>query len=166
MEQVNQLRSIESGCWNSVSMFPIKRMTHLQPQEFLNGQTAEETHRTGRLSKQDWKMLHSGRTPFSSVQFSHSVVSDSLWPQELQHARPPCPSPTPGVHPNSWAYWAPTDLGSSPFSVLSFCLFILFMGFSRQEYWSGLPFPSPVDHILSDLSTMTHLSWVAPHSMA
>ena len=33
-----------------------------------------------------------------------------------------------------WAYWAPTDLGSSSFSVLSFCLFILFMGFSRQEY--------------------------------
>ena len=101
MEQVNQLRSIESGCWNSVSMFPIKRMTHLQPQEFLNGQTAEETHRTGRLSKQDWKMLYSGRTPFSSVQFSHSVVSDSLWPQELQHTRPSCPSPTPRVHSNS-----------------------------------------------------------------
>jgi len=38
------------------------------------------------------------------------------------------------------------------------------MGFSRQEYWSGLPFPSPVDHILSDLSTMTHLSWVAPQA--
>ena len=36
------------------------------------------------------------------------------------------------------------------------------MGFSRQEYWSGLPFPSPVDHILSDLSTMTRPSWVAP----
>ena len=36
------------------------------------------------------------------------------------------------------------------------------MGFSRQEYWSGLPFPSPVDHILSDLSTMTRRSWVAP----
>ena len=41
------------------------------------------------------------------------------------------------------AYWAPTDLGSSSFSVLSFCLFILFMGFSRQEYWSDLPFPCP-----------------------
>ena len=40
-------------------------------------------------------------------------------------------------------------------------LFILFMGFSRQEYWSGLPFPSPVDHILSDLSTMTRPSWMA-----
>ena len=40
------------------------------------------------------------------------------------------------------AYGAPTDLGRSSFSVLSFCLFILFTGFSRQEYWSGLPFPS------------------------
>ena len=40
------------------------------------------------------------------------------------------------------------------------------MGFSRQEYWSGWPFPSPVDHILSDLSTMTRPSWMAPHGMA
>jgi len=53
------------------------------------------------------------------------------------------------------AYWAPTDLGSSSFSVLSFCFFILFMGFSRQEYWSVLPFLSPMDHILSELFTMT-----------
>ena len=37
----------------------------------------------------------------SSVQFSHSVVSDSLRPHELQHARPPCALPTPGVHSNS-----------------------------------------------------------------
>ena len=37
----------------------------------------------------------------SSVQFSCSVVSDSLQPHESQHARPPCPSPTPGVHSNS-----------------------------------------------------------------
>ena len=34
-----------------------------------------------------------------SVQFSRSVTSDSLWPHWLQHGRPPCPSPTPGVHP-------------------------------------------------------------------
>ena len=40
------------------------------------------------------------------------------------------------------------------------------MGFSRQEYLSGLPVPSPVDHVLSELSTMTYLSWVAPHGMA
>ena len=38
---------------------------------------------------------------FSSVQFSRSVVSDSLRPHESQHARPPCLSPTPGVHANS-----------------------------------------------------------------
>ena len=37
-----------------------------------------------------------------SVQFSHSVVSDSLRPHELQHARPPCPSPTHGVYSDSW----------------------------------------------------------------
>ena len=37
---------------------------------------------------------------FSSVQFSHSVMSDPLWPHEPQHARPPCPLPTPRVHPN------------------------------------------------------------------
>ena len=47
------------------------------------------------------------------------------------------------LHWSPVAYWAPNDLGNSSFSVLSFCLFILFMGFSRQEYWSGLPFPSP-----------------------
>ena len=56
--------------------------------------------------------------------------------------------------------------GSSSFSILSFCLFILFMGFSKQEYWSGLPFPSLEDHVLSELSTMTCPSWVALHGMA
>ena len=40
------------------------------------------------------------RTIFSSVQCSGSVVSSSLQPHEPQHARPPCPSPTPGVHPD------------------------------------------------------------------
>ena len=68
------------------------------------------------------------------------------------------------LHWSPVAYWAPIDLGSSSFSVLSFYLFMLFMGFSRQESWSGLPFPSPVDHILSELSTMTHPSWVAPQA--
>ena len=68
------------------------------------------------------------------------------------------------LHWSPVAYWAPTDLASFSFSILLFCLFILFMGFSRQEYWSGLPFPSPVDHILSEPSTMTHPSWVAPRA--
>ena len=68
------------------------------------------------------------------------------------------------LHWSPVAYWAPTDLGSSSFIILSFFLFILLMGFSWQEYWSCLPFPSPVDHILSDLSTMTHPSWVTPRA--
>ena len=57
---------------------------------------------------------------FSSVQFSRSVVSDSLWPHESQHARPPCPSPTPGVHSNSHplSQWCHPAISSSviPFS--------------------------------------------------
>ena len=59
--------------------------------------------------------------PFSSVsQFSRSVVSDSLRPNELQHARPPCPSPTPRVHPNPCplSRWCRPTISSSvvPFS--------------------------------------------------
>ena len=57
------------------------------------------------------------------------------------------------LHWSPVAYWIPIDLRTTSFSVLSFCLFIWFMGFSRQEYWSSLQFPSPVDHILSELST-------------
>ena len=56
----------------------------------------------------------------SSVQFSHSVMSDSLRPRESQHARPPCPSPTPGVHSNSRpsSRWCHPAISSSvvPFS--------------------------------------------------
>ena len=62
--------------------------------------------------------------------------------------------------------WAPTDLGSSFFSVIVFLPFHTVHGVLKQEYWSGLPFPSPVDHVLSELSTMTCPSWVALHSMA
>ena len=50
-----------------------------------------------------------------SVQFSHSVVSDSLPPHEPQHTRPPCPSPTPRVHPNSCplSQWCHPAISSS-----------------------------------------------------
>ena len=70
------------------------------------------------------------------------------------------------LHSSPVAYWATASLGSSSLSVLSFCLFILFIGFSRIEYWNGLPFLSSVDHILSELSTMTCPSWVALHDVA
>ena len=49
----------------------------------------------------DWVFTRWATKEVPSVQFSRSVLSDSLWPHESQHARPPCPSPTPGVHSNS-----------------------------------------------------------------
>jgi len=56
----------------------------------------------------------------TSVQFSRSVMSDSLWPHESKHARPPCPSPTPGVHSDSRpsSHWCHPAISSSvvPFS--------------------------------------------------
>ena len=65
-------------------------------------------------------------TLISSVQFSRSVVSDSLQPHESQHARPPCPSPTPGVHSDScpssqWCHPAISSL-VVPFSSCPQCL--------------------------------------------
>jgi len=57
----------------------------------------EESEKVGlKFNIQKTKIMASG--PISSVQFSPSVVSNSLQPCESQHARPPCPSPTPGVH--------------------------------------------------------------------
>ena len=63
---------------------------------------------------------YSAPLPFSSVQFSRSALSDSLRPHESQHARPPCPSPTPGVHSDSrpLSPWCHPAISSSvvPFS--------------------------------------------------
>ena len=57
----------------------------------------------------------------SSEQFSHSVVSDSLRPHESQHPRPPCPSPTPGVHSDSCplSWWCHPAISSSVVSFSS-----------------------------------------------
>ena len=96
--------------------------------------------RSAELSLQNWNFLpltnitifpippcpppqqpfYSAFPSFSSVQFSRSVVSDSLWPHESQHARPPYPSPTPGVYSNSCPsrQWCHPTISSSvvPFS--------------------------------------------------
>ena len=67
-------------------MWILKDCTSNQPCEFST--------RTEMLIIKLWRI-------FEELQFSRSVMSDSLWPHGLQHARPPCPSPTPRVHPNS-----------------------------------------------------------------
>ena len=89
-------------------------------------------------SLQHWTLLSPPDTSTTWHHFSFGLASSFLL--ELF----PWSSPV--------VYWAPTDLRSSSFSVISFCLFILFMGLSRQACWSGLPFPSPVEHVLSELS--------------
>ena len=78
-------------------------------------------HRASQLSSKDVKeisVVHKDKT--SSVQFSRSVMSNSLRPNELQHAGPPCPSPTPGVYSNSCpsSRWCHPAISSSvvPFS--------------------------------------------------
>ena len=77
---------------------------------------------------------------FNSVQFSHSVVSDSLWPLGLQHPRPPCPSPTPGVY----SYSCPLSRWCHPtisFSVIPFssCLrsFPVSGSFQMSQFFSN-----------------------------
>ena len=74
-------------------------------------------------------------------QFSHSVLSDSLWPHESQHARPPCPSPTPGVHSDS------RPLTVMPSSHLILCRPLLLLP----------PIP-PIIRVFSDESTL-HMMW-------
>ena len=80
--------------------------------------------------------------PFSSVQFTHSVVSDSLRPHELQHARPPCPSPTPGVYPNP----CPSSQGCHP--AIS----------SSVSPFSSCPQTLPSIRVFSSESTL-HMRW-------
>ena len=106
-------KSTFSGGWHSRSRFSFKTWTSsfhffslllwvgcLQPIQF----------------NQEKRLKYSS----GSVQFSRSVVSDSLRPHESQHARPPCPSPTPGVHSDSRpsSQWCHPAISSSvvPFS--------------------------------------------------
>ena len=80
----------------------------------------------------------------SSAQFSHSVISDSLWPHGLQHTRLPCPSPTPGVYSNScplsrWCHPTSHPL-SSPSPAFSLSqhqgLFQWVLHIRWPKYWS------------------------------
>ena len=94
----------------------------VSPTHFRTNSTALKRDREKKKKDREIEItnLSSGTMSSVSVQFSHSVVSDPLWPHELQHARPPCPSPTPRVHPNSCpsSQWCHPAISSSvvPFS--------------------------------------------------
>ena len=91
--------------WRNINNLRYAEDTNLmaESKEELKGllmKVKEKSEKVGlKLNIQKIKTMASG--PISSVQFSHSVVSNSFRPHESQHARPPCPSPTPGVHSDS-----------------------------------------------------------------
>ena len=76
-----------------------------------------------KLAEVKWKSLSGVWLCDTKDCISHSILSDSLWPHEPQHVRPPCPSPTPGVHPNPCplSQWCHPTISSSVIP-LSFCL--------------------------------------------
>ena len=94
-----QIGGVHQGCILSPCLFNLYA-------EYIMRNTGLEEAQAGIKQLNDWtELIHSEdrkkNINTASVQFSRSVVSDSLWPHESQHARPPCPSPTPGVHSDS-----------------------------------------------------------------
>ena len=76
-------KRVRQGCISSPCLF------NLYAEYIMRNAGLEETQAGIKIARRN----------VSSIQFSHSVVSDSLPPHESQHSRPPCPSPTPRVHP-------------------------------------------------------------------
>jgi len=114
---------------------------------------------TFQVSMQNCSLQH--RTNFTTRHI-HNWVSFPLWPSHfmLSVAISNCPLFFPSSIMDT--FWP----GASSSRVIYFYLYLLFMGFSQHEYWSGLPFPPPVDHVFSELFTMTHLSRGTLNSMA
>ena len=81
----------------------VKSLSHVRLFATLSTVAYQASPSMGFSKQEHWSGLPfpSPATWFSSAEFSRSVVSESLWPHESQLARPPCPSPTPGVHPDS-----------------------------------------------------------------
>ena len=134
-----------------------------------NGNWLQFSHLENAMDQRAWRATVHGVAKsyllFEHVQFAliHSTLASSALVVPMQYyslqywtlLSPPdtaeqcfCFSPGSSVflelflHYSPVAYWTPTNLGGSSSSVISFCLFILFMGFSRKEYWSGGPWAS------------------------
>ena len=122
------------------------------------------------------KALHHHRSVciFSSVQLSRSVVSDSLRPHELKHTRPPCPSPTPGVYPNSCplSWWClPTSsssvvpFSSCPLSFLASGSFQMSQLFASGDQSIGVsPSASGLSMNMQDWSPLGWTGWISLQS--
>ena len=127
-----------------------------------------------RLEEVQRADLNREKSQFSSVQFSRSVVSDSLQPLESQHTRPPCPSPTPGVYSNScplsrWCHSATSSslvpFSSCPQSLQASGSFPM----SQLFAWSGQSIGVPASTSVlpmntQDWSPLGWTGWISLHS--
>ena len=102
--QYSFLNSMCAFCSNMPIYFPVWFNILWKHVDYSTSQAREHS-----------KIFGERKQSIRSDQISHSVVSDSLRPHESQHARPPCPSPTPGVHPDSCplSQWCHPAISSS-----------------------------------------------------
>ena len=129
-QTVNNLPAMqETWVWSLSQKGPLEK-EWLSTPVFLPGEIHRQWEPGGLQSmgsqriRHDWlltlSLVHINQNKVSSVQFSCSVLSDSLWPQEPQHSRLPCLSPIPRVHPNPCplSRWCHPTISSSviPFS--------------------------------------------------
>ena len=110
--RMNLITSVKWGLWQCITCVLVK-----------NSILLANVHKLRWISPPvdpEIQICDSSPGDSDAVQFSHSVVHNSLWPQRLQHTRPPCPSPTPGIHSNSCplSQWCHPAISSSvvPFS--------------------------------------------------
>ena len=141
------------------------------PEARLKGSETSRLIKTRRLIT--WDKVKA-KQALSSVQFSRSVVSNSLQPHGLQHARPPCPSPTPGVYSNSCpsSRWCHPAISSSvaPFSSCpqslpasgSFPMSQLFERGGQSTGVSALASVLPMN--TQDWSPLEWTGWISLHS--
>ena len=107
------------------------------------------------------------RGQHSSVQFIHSVVSNSLWPHEPQHARPPCPSPAPRVYPSSCPLirWCHPTISSSVITFSS-CLqsFPASRSFQMSQLFAltgqSIGVSAPASVLLMNTQDWSSLGWI------
>ena len=109
---VNSAGAVPQGCWGSV--LNMRALQKSCSHSWGSLRTTSGINKKKKKGDNRWNVMFQQRECYnygtaviwanqnqSSLQFSHSVVSDSLRPHESQHTRPPCPSPPPGVHPDS-----------------------------------------------------------------
>ena len=147
---------VVSGQWLQLSVLPggTHHSSRMESSENDSGNLVRRVDWSLLSPALSWMLLFLTALGFTfTTRHIHNRASFPLWPScfILSGAINNCSTLFPSSISDTF------QPGGLIFWCLSFCLFILSMGFSKQEYRSGLPFPPPGDHILSELFTVTHL---------